>query len=190
MALEAVQLLREEHRWIVYLLDGLEQVIVRARRSTRVDPALAELLALFVHFADGVHQRREESCLFPRLLARARSVEERLALGRLCGEHERERHSLRVLCERLLGAIYGERQDLGVFLREADLFLAMHRQHVAEENLQLLPLSEALLTAEDDAVLLMMFRSIEEGGPERGRVGRRIVSLCARLGVGVSGVEM
>jgi hemerythrin-like domain-containing protein len=190
VTLEALQVLREEHRWIVLLLDGLEETVQRARRSARLEGELAaELLALFVHFADGLHQRREEACLFPRLLARARSVEERLAIGRLCGDHERERHSLRELSERLLGAIYGAPQDLHGFLREAELFVAMHRQHVHEENLQLLPLSEARLTAEDDALLLAAYRELERGGPERGHIGQRILTLCGRLGIGVASNE-
>jgi len=188
MTLEALEVLREEHRWIVRLLDALERVVAHARRSGRLDAqATVEILALFTHFADGLHQRREESCLFPLLLTRARDVEERLALARLCGQHERERVALRTLCERLLGAIYGAPHDLRVFLHEAEAFLALHRGHVAEEERQLLPHAERLLTAEDDEHLLAGFAALEREGPDPEWIGRRVLGVCERLGLAAHG---
>ncbi len=184
MSLQAIEILREEHHWIGRMLDCLERELESARRSGRLEAEIsAELLALFVHFADGLHQRREESCLFPRLLGRARSVDERIALGRLCGDHERERQSLRELNERLLGAIYGRPQDLRDFLREAEFFVVLHRQHLVEENLRLLPLAERLLESEDDGLLLAAYRDLERTGPDPSRLGRRIHELSSRLGL-------
>src|SRR5262245_23587559 len=98
--------LREEHRWILRMLQCLERLTLASEREQRLDAACAaELLALFTHFADGLHQEREERHLFPRLLARARSPLERQAIGRLCGEHEEERRVLARITHGLLGAI-------------------------------------------------------------------------------------
>jgi hemerythrin-like domain-containing protein len=184
MAMEAVEVLRAEHRWIGRMLDCLEGVLERARQTGRVEAeASAELLALFVHFADGLHQRREEGCLFPRLLTRARSVEERMALGRLCGDHERERQSLRELDERLLGAIYGSQSDLAGFLTQARAFVALHRAHLREEDAGLLPLAEELLEPQDDALLLAAYRELERTGPDPRLIGERVRDLVTRLGL-------
>lgn len=178
----ALEVLREEHRWIARLLDLLEHLAAAGRRDGRLaaEPA-AEILSLFVHFADGLHQEREESCLFARLFARVRSVEERLALGRLCGEHEEERRALRALSESLLGAIYGRSGDLAAFLRASDAFVRLHRRHLADETRALLPMAERLLTAEDDALLLELYRGLERGGPDMAALAARITRLGERL---------
>jgi hemerythrin-like domain-containing protein len=180
--LSALEVLREEHRWIARMLDLLERLAADGRRQGRLaaEPA-AELLALFVHFADGLHQEREESCLFARLFARVRSVEERLALGRLCGEHEEERRTLRTLSDSLLGAIYGRAGDLAEFLRESESFVRLHRRHLADETRELLPMAERLLQPEDDALLLELYRGLERGGPDLATIAARITQLAGRL---------
>jgi hemerythrin-like domain-containing protein len=183
--MRALQILREEHGWIERMLDCLQRVLELAQRSGRLEAEVsAELLALFAYFAEGVHQRREEGCLFPRLLARAHSIDQRLALGRLYGDHERERTALRLMGERLLGAIYGDGSELQDFLREGWAFLGLHRQHLAHENRELLPLAESLLLPQDDELLLAGFRDLEHGRPAGPAIGQRVFALCTRLALG------
>ncbi|HEX6883468.1 MAG TPA: hemerythrin domain-containing protein [Planctomycetota bacterium] len=177
--------LREEHRWILRMLQCLERVALQAEREARLDAACAaELLALFTHFADGLHQEREERYLFPRLLARARDVAERVAIGRLCGEHEEERRSLTRMNQALLGAVYGQTPSLLDFQREARRYVELHRAHVLHENQVLLPHAEALLTAEDDEQVMRGFVALEREGPQHlKQVFERVRALCARLGI-------
>jgi hemerythrin-like domain-containing protein len=187
---EAIEVLRAEHRCISRMLDCFERVTELAHATGRLEGAAsAELLALFVHFADGLHQRREESYLFPRLLARARSVEERIAIGRLCGDHERERQCLRQLNEGLLAAIYGHASDLAEFLREAKAFVRLHRSHLLEESQRLLPLAERVLQPEDDARLLAAFHDLDQKGPDPGLLVRRIQALGEALGLQASALS-
>jgi hemerythrin-like domain-containing protein len=180
----ATDVLREEHRWILCLLQCLERVSVNAERDGRLDAATAsELMALFTHFADGLHQDREERYLFPRLLARARSVTERMDVGRLCGEHEEERRAMARMSHELLGAIYGQPRSLRDFQREALRYANLHRQHVLHENQAVLPLAEAILTPEDDENIMQGFASLEREGPQRLKeVFDRVQALRARLG--------
>jgi hemerythrin-like domain-containing protein len=174
--------LREEHVWIGRMLECLERLVEDSSRRGRLEAeCAAEILALFVHFADGLHQQREEACLFPRLLARSRSVEERVGLGKLCGDHEEERRALRALSERLLGAIYGRGPELQTFAREGALFVRLHRQHLGIENERLLPLAERLLQPEDDQLLCELYRRLERGEPSPAAIGARIQRLHARL---------
>ncbi len=177
--------LREEHRWILRMLQCLERVVADSeRRGHLAAGSAAELLALFTHFADGLHQEREERCLFPRLLARARSVTERTDLGRLCGEHEEERRAMGRMGHELLGAIYGEARSLQAFQREAQRYAQLHAAHIQHENRELLPLAEFLLTPEDDQTVMQGFASLEAHGPgELQRVFRRIQALSTRLGL-------
>jgi hemerythrin-like domain-containing protein len=181
----STDVLREEHAWILRMLQCLERVSADSERRGRLEPdGAAELLALFTHFADGVHQEREERCLFPRLLARARSVSERVELGRLCGEHEEERRAMARLTHELLGAVYGDARSLLDFQREARRYVELQRRHVLLENQRLLPLAEALLSSEDDEAVIRGFASLEREGPEElRRIFVRIDELCTRLGL-------
>jgi hemerythrin-like domain-containing protein len=181
--MRAIDVLREEHHRIAQLLDCLEQVLAQAHAQGHLDAGPStEILALFEHFADGRHQQREETCLFPRLLARARSVEERIAVGRLCGEHEEERHSLRSMVTRLLGAVYGDKMELQEFLREGVRFLRLHRAHLAHEDSMLLPMAEELLQTEDEAFLLDAYAELDAYGPSLADTAARIQHLVGRVG--------
>lgn len=179
------EVLREEHRWILRMLQCLERVCQNCEQDGRLAAeGTAELMALFTHFADGLHQEREERYLFPRILARARSVSERTDIGRLCGQHEEERRALGRMTQELLGAIYGETRSQKGFLREARRFIELQREHLLHENRELLPLAEFLLTAEDDQDVLSGFASLEGlglGDPKR--IFQRIECLSVHLGV-------
>jgi hemerythrin-like domain-containing protein len=183
--MRSTAVLREEHRWILRMLQCLERVTLFSDRDGHLDAACAaELLALFKYFADGLHQEREERFLFPRLLARAHSVAERTEVGRLCGEHEQERRAMARMNQELLGAIYGQGRSLHEFRREALRYIALQRQHVLHENLTLLALAERLLRPEDDELVMQGFADLEREQP--GGLARAFGSveyLCARLGV-------
>jgi hemerythrin-like domain-containing protein len=179
------EVLREEHRWILRMLACLESVTVASEGRGRLDgESAAELMALFTYFADGLHQDREERCLFPRLLLRARSVQERMDIAKLCGEHEEERRGMHRMTSGLLGAIFGEKRSLRDFQREARRYVQLQRDHIVHENQALLPLAELLLTPEDDEIVMQGFVSLEHDGPEKlKRIFERIGELCSRLGV-------
>jgi len=185
----STDVLREEHRWILRLLECLELHCSRSERDGLLESqSAAELLALCAHFADGLHQEREERYLFPRLLSRARSVAERLEVARLCGEHEQERHAMGRMSQELLGATYGDARSLRGFLSEARQYVALHRQHVLHENRELLPLAEKLLTPGDDEVVMQGFVGLEAGGPQKlRRIFERIDALCVHFRVGAPG---
>ena len=177
--------LREEHRWILRMLQCLERLARASELEGQLDAAsAAELLALFTYFADGLHQEREENYLFPRLLARARSANERVDIGRLCGEHEEERLALGRMNQALLGAVYGQARSLADFRSEALRYTALQREHILQENQGLLMLAELLLTPEDDELVMRGFVNLEHGGAQKlKQVFERIQTLCTRLGV-------
>ncbi len=179
-----IDVLREEHRWIQRMLACLERLSDESERRGRLDGNAAELMALFTHFADGLHQDREEVCLFPRLLARARSLAERSDISRLCGQHEEERRAMGRMNGELLGAIFGETRSLRDFQREARLYVDLQRGHLLHENQALLPLAESLLTREDDETVMQGFVSLEhERAVKLKPIFERIRALCSRLGV-------
>ena len=183
--MRTIDVLREEHRWILRMLACLERLDAESERHGRLDADNAgELMALFTHFADGLHQEREEHCLFPRLLARARSVGQRSDISRLCGEHEEERRAMGRMNAELLGAIFGKTRSLRDFQREARRYVGLQRSHLLHENQALLPLAESLLTPEDDETVIQGFVSLEHEGPVKLKlIFESIRTLSSRLGV-------
>jgi len=177
--------LREEHLWIMRMLQCMERLILDCEREQRLDPSrAAELMALFAHFADGLHQEREERHLFPRLLSRARSPDERMEIGRLCGEHEEERRAMARMCQSLLGAIFGQSRSLREFQRDGLRYVAMQRHHIQHENAALLPLAEQLLTSADDEAVMQGFVELEHASPQKlKQILARIQALCAQSGI-------
>jgi hemerythrin-like domain-containing protein len=181
----SIDVLREEHRWILVMLACLERVLADSERRGHLEAdGASELLSLLTRFVDGLHQEREERHLFPRILLRARSVVERVEIGRLCGAHEEERRALGRMGRELLGAIYGDPRSLADFRREARRYVQLQRAHLAHENRDVLPLAEFLLTPEDDRVIVQGYSDLEPEGPEPLRqVFRRVEALAERLGV-------
>lgn len=177
----------EEHRWILLLIRALERTVEEAMQRGRLDGACAaESVALCKHFADGLHQDREERCLFPLLLSRAPSVAEQMQVVRLSGEHELERRALERLDRTLLAAIWGEQQSVRDFCEAASHAIALQRAHIARENSEMLPLVERLLTSDDDRALALAFARLEQNAAQDLRAIRsRIEALCARLGLQV-----
>lgn len=97
--------LEAEHALVRRAAACLSALADEALESGELDAAsAAELVELFEDFADGVHQEKEERCLFPAL------VRAGLRAGRvaeLASEHRAERRLLHSLRAGLEGAAYG-----------------------------------------------------------------------------------
>lgn len=185
--MRTTEILRQEHHWVLRMLECLERLVADAAEREAVDTESAlELLQLFESFADGRHQEKEERYLFPRLmvLGTARDSE---VVHRLSKEHAGDRRSLITMRARLLGAVQGDPIGVREFAREAGEYAAAQRRHMTVENAVLLPMAERLLTRTEDDQIVEGFARIEAGGPPtEGWAFGRIESLCRRLGVPVA----
>jgi hemerythrin-like domain-containing protein len=179
-----VQILCEEHAWIESMTTCLECLAHDASLKGRLDEeSCALLMALFEYFADGLHQQKEESVLFARLLSRS-SLSEKGIIAKLIGEHEVERRSMKKLHSSLLGAVLGMHQEVREFVRHARIFAALHRSHLAMENRLMLPMAEQLLDEETDRLVCASFERLEAAHSiDRNSVGEHVRRLCRRLGV-------
>ena len=181
--MQATDVLETEHRWIAAMLNCLEQLLADSRGTGRLDPdTAAELVVLFEDFADGLHQRKEEEIVFPRLLERIGPDDEE-RLGELLEDHFYERALMAGVRSTLTGALHGDPPRTEEFVESAEAFLLMHRRHMQEEDATLLPMLERVLLPEDDERILGEFHHMDATGPDPGGVVERIRSLCHRLGV-------
>jgi hemerythrin-like domain-containing protein len=185
----ATEVLGEEHRWIRDMLECLSRVIERAAQDQPLPRETSELLSLFESFADGTHQEKEESFLFPRLLQLATPKDDRL-LQKLQQDHGKDRVMMSGMQSNLLGAIHGEPLCLREFVDQATSYLRMHRHHMRRETKELFPLAERVLTMADDHEITEGMATLERAGEQgRERIRQRIDALCERFGVETSSVE-
>jgi hemerythrin-like domain-containing protein len=177
------EILRAEHRWIASILSCLETLLKGARDGGELDPeAAAEVVVLLEDFADGLHQRKEEEVVFPRLLERIGYGDEE-QLGELLEDHVYERALMAGVRSTLSGALHGDPPRIPEFLDEADVCLSIHRRHMEEENSSLLPMIDEYLLPEDDERMLAEFRHLDAMGPDPAGVLENVRALCHRLGV-------
>jgi len=184
--MRATEILFEEHRRIRSLLDCLSKLILISNQGGGFDVGAAEeLFDLFEAFADGSHQEKEETCLFPRLRMRA-SGKEASVLEKLVNEHAEDRVGLAGLRSKLQVALLGDVAMKREFLSDADTYVAMQRNHMKAENTVAFPMAERILSAQDDRALIEEFDRLDGTSPGAVKhLDERVVTLCQRLGVPV-----
>jgi len=177
------EILRAEHRWIGAILSCLEVLLETARAGGGLDPeTAAEVVVLLEDFADGLHQRKEEEAVFPRLLERIGAGDEE-RLGELLEDHVYERALMAGVRSSLSGALHGDPPRIPEFLEEAEVCLSIHRRHVEDETASLLPMIEEHLLPEDDERILAEFRHLDALGPDPAGVLESVRAMCHRHGV-------
>lgn len=180
----AVEILAEDHRWIRRMTTCLERIAVDAVETGRVDAeSCPMLLALFEHFADGLHQQKEERSLCARLLSRA-GLSDKAVIAKLIGEHEAERQQMRKLHQHLFGGVMGVPRPVLEFARQAEAYVHLHRTHMAHEEAQLLPMANRLLDEASDRAVCLSFTELDTGfSLDRRAVFEHVAAICERLGV-------
>jgi hemerythrin-like domain-containing protein len=173
----AIETLMKEHRLIERVLGALEQAAVRTRSGAPLERSrVAEFADFFGHFADTCHHGKEEDLLFKKMEeAGFPSDQGPLAVmlhdHRIGREHIGTLHSIGTGSEPLTEA---ERQT---FIRHAEAYLLMLRQHILKEDRVLYPMAlqairpatmAELATAFDDFERNVMGAGVHEGFHRQG----------------------
>src|SRR5437867_2974826 len=149
--MKCTDLLVQDHKVILRALDVLEHMAKRVESDQRVDAEDVETILRFLRtFADGHHQAREESALFPELRRTAPANE-----GPLCQmifEHNQERS----LVEGLEDAMHTKKGMEFVYF--ANRLTQLIRTHIHKEDNILFPIAEGLLSAEQDERITAEFQ--------------------------------
>jgi len=181
--MKAIEILSREHRLVWRLLQCLRRLVEDTRFG--VVPgrsATEEVLSLFEWFVESSHQDKEEQHLFPRLLARS-GLDERRRLERLFDDHAAERRRLMGMRLHVEGACQGSSISLDRFAAHAWTYMRLQRDHVVEEDRFVLPLAEALLSPEDDRLIVHGFEQVDARFRHVGDVEGRVAALCEDLAI-------
>jgi hemerythrin-like domain-containing protein len=158
----ALSIIRDEHRSLVAVLQGL-QFLVRDIRDRGVEPDF-ELFTLILDYIDifpeKFHHPKENEHLFKAV--RARSAEANAVLDELEAEHaggDRLIHELRQTLARwrVAGAAGFE-----PFAQAVDAYLDFHWKHMRKEEEVVMPLAERVLTDADWQAIDAAFRANDD----------------------------
>jgi hemerythrin-like domain-containing protein len=176
----ATTIIRDEHRTISAVLQGLKELARDALRGRGAPPfpALRAMVRFIDEFPEKLHHPKEET-LLERLLAKAPEAEGLVeALRR---EHSRGGELIRGLERALL--FYEDRTADGSreFFDAVNAYADFHWQHMRREEQELLPLAERTLGPEDWRAINASFAE----NPDFDKAFSRIVRLApAPVGVG------
>lgn len=161
------EILSNEHKLILKVLDALERVGSRAAEERALDLDDARLLIEFLRtFADKCHHGKEEAHLFPALEAHGFSHDTG-PIAVMLYEHEQGRAHVRQMAAALDRVAQGEAAGYEPFAQEALRFVALLRDHIFKEDNVLFPMANQVLDAAEQARLVEVFRRVdqEEIGP-------------------------
>lgn len=146
---KAIRILRDEHRSISAVLQGLQQ-LARMAQKAAVKPDFAVFRAM-IHYIDAfperLHHPKEDAYLFARLLAR--DAASRPLIERLRAEHVEGARLVRELERAVLAFEARWPQGVREFAAAVDAYADFHWNHMRCEEQELLPLAEAALSVED-----------------------------------------
>jgi len=159
MHIRTLEIIRDEHQALAAVLRALSMLLAHARRlGTRPDFEVLRAMVFYIdEFPERLHHHKESALLFPRLRARAPALA--AVLDRLDAEHARGEALIRGL-ERALLAF----EVMGDSRREAfemalQHYIGFYLEHMATEEVQVLPAAREHLDAEDWAALDAAFEA-------------------------------
>ena len=145
----ALSIIRDEHRTIAAVLQGLRYLVDEAGAG-RMAPdfdLIDAMLRYIEDFPDRLHHPKEDQYLFARLEARA--AQAKPLIDSLRAEHEKSAHLVRDLERSLLMFEDAAPEGAREFLDAVNAYAEFHWKHMRREETELLPLAERHLTPED-----------------------------------------
>ena len=166
--MEALRIIKDEHRNLWRLAITLDQVIGEMERDQKAEPAfIGSVLDYFEHFMDGCHHKKGDEYLF-RIL-RQRSDKAGPLLDRLQAEHRNGPQNLEALRRQLADTAAG-RSSVNELAEALRLYLNDQKAHIRSEEKDIYPLASEMLTAADWAEIDQAF--LDNDDPVFGSAAR------------------
>jgi hemerythrin-like domain-containing protein len=154
--------LRHEHEIILHMLSGAERTAQSIQSAGAVDAKKVEDIIDFSrHFTDGCHHAKEERNLFVRLQEHG-MPQGQGPIAVMLQEHETGRECIQSIETALKVHQAGDVGAAYTIGRNMLEYVELLRAHISKENNVLLPLSDRLLTPNDQRSLEESFKAIEE----------------------------
>lgn len=159
--MQATQVLSEEHKVIIRVLDALDQATRQLESGSKVRPQFFIHAADFIRgFADGCHHQKEEGVLFKHM-EKAGMPTQNSPIGVMLTEHEQGRaftRSMRSAAEELLA---GDATAASGVIANARGYVALLRQHIQKEDAILFPMADRLIPSDQHQAVWEGFEHVE-----------------------------
>jgi hemerythrin-like domain-containing protein len=183
--MKATDILYEEHRIIVNVLQCLEKIVEEAEQKGKLNEASATTAIHFLrNFADRCHHAKEEDRLFV-VLEQSGIPREGGPLGVMLMEHDFGRKHVKAMAESVSKAAQGDQDALHEFTENAGGLIALLRSHIDKEDQVLFPMAVQTLNEGVKDTLYLDFKKIEAeaGGNRHSEYIKIARQLCEQYGV-------
>jgi len=173
---------RDDHDWIIRVMNVLERVAERAEEDGSLDMEAAEECVRFIRlFADACHHGKEEDLLFTELESTGMSREHG-PIAVMLHEHAEGRKYARLMTAALKEERGGHGAVTSAFIRAARGYIALMRRHILKENHILFDVADQLVTGARCTRLCEGYQQVCSGGFEGHTVGdlRRLAEKLER----------
>lgn len=150
-----------EHTLILMVLDTAEGEVRAIGNTGKIHVAEVEKLIDFLaNFVDRCHHSKEERLLFPKMQERGMLGEGGLIVL-LLEEHTEGRRRVEAISKALPLARKGEIIAVTAVRTDLRAYVELMRPHIANENDALFPMTDRILTTEDQQALTDAFEKLE-----------------------------
>lgn len=181
--MQSTEILRTEHNAVLAVLEQLDRATALATSGIPVPRDIFEdILEFFVVFVDHCHNGKEEAAVFGQIDWDARG---KRLVSQLIAEHEVSRRLAAAYSDAVAAYMPGDRASALALANAVGAYGAALRQHITEEDEELLPSMEQTFAHDEDTRVAHEFDRIEleeigEGVHER--LHGMIDSLPSRIG--------
>lgn len=183
--MKATDILYEEHRIIMKVLECLQKIVTEAEENLKLDEESANAaIDFFRNFADGCHHSKEEERLF--VVVEEHGIpREGGPIGVMLMEHDDGRRFITEMARVVDNAAQSDRDAIQKFAENACDLMALLRLHIDKEDQVLFPMAGQVLNDEIAEALLADFKKIESdaGGKRHSEYIRMAKQLCERYGI-------
>jgi len=159
--MDGTQVLRQEHDFILKVLDASDEVARRLQNGVAMPPQmLDDLLEFFRLFSDRCHHGKEEEFLFPLLESKG-VPRDGGPIGVMLSEHDDGRALIRFMGQAAQEYRAGAVEAGPRWAGDAKAYSMLLRQHIGKENEVLFVIAERMLSAEEQAKLAADFERVE-----------------------------
>ena len=159
--MKPVEILKNEHRVIEVVLNCLESMAEKALRDGKLEAEPArQAVDFFRNFADRCHHGKEEAHLFTWMEAHG-FPRQGGPTGVMLHEHEEGRSHVRGMDAAIERAAQGEAVALRSFVKHAQSFIPLLREHIQKEDHCLFSMADQSMSEDDRVAMLQAFEHTE-----------------------------
>jgi hemerythrin-like domain-containing protein len=156
------EILEFEHRTILKVVGAAAVLVARIEAGEAIEPPILEDVVAFMRtYADRYHHAKEEAQLYPCLVQRGVPTTG-CPIGALMGEHKEARALVTALSDAVAPYAAGDPTARETALTSLKGIATLYPNHIWKEDYLLFPMTNKVLSQEDQQELLERFAQVDE----------------------------